>query len=534
MDSIFSIIVICAFLGCGVVFLSFRTWRWEDRAGLAILLIVVPVLIGIIFVKTSIWSFSFFSAARLAPTIALSHGYQLFYGVDAGPVMNTIYGPLAYLVYFPAAVAFTPAGALLIAGFMKTAFYFIPLFLLVLSSVKADRTRAGWIFVVLACCLIVAVTYLLGATNYMVTQIHSDAPSLGLGMLSCLILMRARVPQNQSIIWAGLLAASAVWVKQTEFPLVIAQCIYLWMASGWNTAVRYGAITFMIALVMGLLFVMAFGFEPMWLNMFYVPSQHAMDPRVLLAFGNLLASYAIFLPFIVVATLTARRSSGKTFSRWVTSENWFLPCLVAVFLIPTSLLGYLKVGGWVNSFHGIYYLLGGAAGVLARRQWPESAGRWSSIQPWVLVFAVAVLVLRIYPMVLQYPVAAHVLRGNNPSEEAYRYAVLHPGQVYFPWLPLSSLMAEGKLYHFDFGLRDRQNAGIMTSFAHYRAYLPSQMRYVAMPGSGDIFSDRFTLPDADFFFLNYAERFSPTSSVELEGLDNFHVLAITNRSFETR
>ena len=36
--------------------------------------------------------------------------------------------------------------------------------------------------------------------------------------------------------------------------------------------------------------------------------------------------------------------------------------------------------------------------------------------------------------------------GQNDPQLAYEFAVRHPGEAYFPWHPLASLLAEGRLY----------------------------------------------------------------------------------------
>ena len=523
--------VTAASLLCGVAILIFlRDRPWEDRLLAAALPVLVPPLFLVTFVKSAIGTFSFFSAARLAPAIGAVMGYGLYSPVDDGPVFNTIYGPMAYLVYVPAALARSPGGALMIAGAIRTLFYFAPLFLLVLVAARADRSRADYVPAALACLAIVAVTFMLGATNYMATEIHSDAPSLGFGMLSCVLLLNAGTTTNgRSLFWPGLFAAMAVWVKQTEAPIVLAQCIYLLIVAGRAAALRYLAIAAGCGLVLGALFVVAFGFGPMWLNMFFIPSQHAVDDRIGLALANLLLSYALFVPFLIIATLPFDRDSGIPVVRRIADKVWFLPALVAMLLIPTSLLGYLKVGGWVNSFHGLYYLIGATAAALA---WPGSAGpasRWTGLRRWTLLISTAFVTTQVFPMLRQYPVAVEAMAGKHPSQTAYEYALNHPDEVYFPWLPLASLMADRKLYHFDFGLRDRQNAGIMTSFEHFRAYLPNRMKHVAMPSGGNFYAETFRLPDEDYFFLNYADRFGPGALVRPPGLEDFHVIEFRTR-----
>src|SRR5258708_30347802 len=41
------------------------------------------------------------NAARLAPAIALHHGFRLYYPLHEGPVLSTVVGPVAFLAYWP-------------------------------------------------------------------------------------------------------------------------------------------------------------------------------------------------------------------------------------------------------------------------------------------------------------------------------------------------------------------------------------------------------------------------------------------------
>ncbi|MCS6812779.1 MAG: hypothetical protein NZ772_04305 [Cyanobacteria bacterium] len=44
----------------------------------------------------------YWSGARLAPMIALTNGYKIYQLVGQGPLLDTFYGPISYLVYLPA------------------------------------------------------------------------------------------------------------------------------------------------------------------------------------------------------------------------------------------------------------------------------------------------------------------------------------------------------------------------------------------------------------------------------------------------
>ncbi len=56
------------------------------------------------------------SEARLAPAIGMWKGWPLFSPADSGPINGWIYGPVAPLLWSPAALAGTPTTALRIAA----------------------------------------------------------------------------------------------------------------------------------------------------------------------------------------------------------------------------------------------------------------------------------------------------------------------------------------------------------------------------------------------------------------------------------
>ena len=67
------------------------------------------------------------------------------------------------------------------------------------------------------------------------------------------------------------------------------------------------------------------------------------------------------------------------------------------------------------------------------------------------------------------------------QEVAYRYSLRHPWTAYFPWQPLSTLLGEGKVYHFEYGMFDRELANFPVSQRHVRQNIPANLRYVCFP-----------------------------------------------------
>ena len=69
----------------------------------------------------------------------------------------------------------------------------------------------------------------------------------------------------------------------------------------------------------------------------------------------------------------------------------------------------------------------------------------------------------------------------NDHEMAYNYARENPGQAYFPNNPLSVLLAERKLYHFMWGVKEREMAGYPLTNKQFRDGIPADFDYVIFP-----------------------------------------------------
>lgn len=70
----------------------------------------------------------------------------------------------------------------------------------------------------------------------------------------------------------------------------------------------------------------------------------------------------------------------------------------------------------------------------------------------LLIAACALLFDRVRQSVLNFP--SHI-----NSVEAYNFSRKWPGEVFFPWYPLSVYLAEGHVYNFELGVWDRKLTG---------------------------------------------------------------------------
>src|SRR5207253_1569440 len=111
------------------------------------------------------------NGSRLAPIFALVRGYRLYYPATEGPILDTLYGPVAVLAFLPATLFRTPTAAILAAGALEVAFVFGAMLVFVW---RAGGGAAGDRPLVAACglgaCLLMA-RY--PAAYYWVSMVHA-------------------------------------------------------------------------------------------------------------------------------------------------------------------------------------------------------------------------------------------------------------------------------------------------------------------------------------------------------------------------
>lgn len=99
----------------------------------------------------------------------------------------------------------------------------------------------------------------------------------------------------------------------------------------------------------------------------------------------------------------------------------------------------------------------------------------------VMAAGLTLLVVLMLTLLPQYFRAASAVRSlrNNPVEASYLYALGHPTHAHFPWFVLSELLAEKLLYHFEYGVVDRELAGYPRTLEHWSAYILQAVEQVA-------------------------------------------------------
>jgi hypothetical protein len=404
-------------------------------------------------------------AARLLPSAILLAGHELYTEGVAGPLNGWIYPPLFPLAMTPTMAIGDLTLAIYASALLNAAFLLVPLGLLLHRG--GARGLDGWALFLLVW---VASASAVPACNIL-AGVHCDALAVGLGLvsLSCLLGGQGEPPGRRRVFLAALFAVLSVFTKQVEVPLLAAELLFLAVVHGRRSAVGFLLAASLAGLALAGLSMAVFGTSGLLFNAFSVPMRHPFMP-----FGSIVPeAVREFLPWTIAYGVAAwlARGSGR---RWLASDH-ALVFLVALFLLPTSLFARAKIGGGVNSYHAQPYLIAAVAlALLVRlRQLPDRS-RW-------LVLAAVLLVgfatLPLGRARWSYRRVAEI--AENPQRRSAAFARAHPGEAWFPYLPLASLRGEGKLYHFVSGVNDRERGGYRVDEASFRAGLPANLRWVA-------------------------------------------------------
>ncbi|MBD2004211.1 MULTISPECIES: hypothetical protein [Cyanophyceae] len=151
--------------------------------------------------------------------------------------------------------------------------------------------------------------------------------------------------------------------------------------------------------------------------------------------------------------------------------------------MPLSVLHRAKLGGDVNAYSLTTYFLCAASSLMLLKS--VVGADTKKLQQFSKLLVAALCLAFIFTKSFNIKNLDYQFSNllNNPQEVAYNFSKKHPGEGYFPWNPLSTLMAEGKLYHFAFGLLDRERAGFKVNEEHFRRYIPDQIKLIAFPKS---------------------------------------------------
>jgi hypothetical protein len=464
-----------------------------DRLSLVLMPAFIAVVGGLAAREFLLAPFRAWNDTRLAPSAALLGGSGFYFGPGEGPLLGHIYSPIAPFFYLPAVMTPSPEVAVMLGTLLTSLAFFGPVLLLLFLE---GRGRARWVWVcfLVFCLFTFYERALLGPAFW----IHADAPALGFGAIACAALYGSDVrPAWGRLLVSAFAVVLAAGAKQVALPLVAALPLYLLLRDGRGVAGRYlASLALAGAAVLGFVLLWV-DFEAMWFTAVTVPMSHpwkATDPLAGLG-TSLLALGRVCLPMTAALAglwLLVRRT-GSSLRRDgarnpLRSNPWFLLLFVAFFFVPTSVLGYVKVGGDVNTLAYTAYFAT-AAGLLLSLQVvglvePGEGDRRGSAARAAVLVAGGVLAVSVLPTLTDLRKLYDEF-DENPERRAWEFVTAQPRTIYFPFHPLMGLMAEGTAYHTTSGLISQDLTGDEVEVAHLEAYLPRGMGFVAFRGQAD-------------------------------------------------
>jgi hypothetical protein len=449
------------------------------------------------------------SAARLAPAMGLKYGYKLYSPPRSGPATGWIYPPVATLAYFPATLIPDPTGAVVAGRLLSLFYFFAPVAWLFLTE-RTDRIRSGGLTGAVLFCAFALLAHESRPLRYCSTEIHADAPALGLAALATGLLARARPadrPWRQAA--ALLLASLSVWTKQLTAPVILVVLpLWAYLSGGLKGLLQYLAMAVAIGLGVSTWLLAAFDARATVFNVFQVPLLHPQRVESLVEAVRVAIDlqHREILLLLVLSTgaigLLTLRGRDRVHRGELASETWLLFLLVAIAEFPISGLAYLKVGGDDNNLGFMLYFLTIASLLMhGRLMAPKRALSGPSDRTTASLRGIFVLNLILTLLGAQQTAVSFARTGTTWQQEqqaALRYINGHRGEVYFPWNPLEHLVVEGRLYHFEYGVFDRILAGYPLTGEHFLKHIPTNTRLVCYPPRTTV-GDHVTLDYLDDF-----------------------------------
>ncbi|MGE3805060.1 MAG: hypothetical protein AB7K24_10350 [Gemmataceae bacterium] len=425
------------------------------------------------------------NAIRLAPSVALLQGHPIYQPARHGPVSGHIYPPVPICLLLPAAMLPTPTSAIIAASLISFLLYAVPVAWLLGQDPEGLESTPAFGLRIYVLGLFLLITIVTPGLAGVATRVHVDGAAFGFAVLASALLYFYPQPRHGILFASALAVALSIGCKQVMAPLFVALPLWLLFAEGGQAALRYLLCLFLAGILVGGLGLVLLDPSAVWFNLVQVPGRH---PQVGVFPTNLASAFLEFqeqlllpLTFLVLAIALWWWSGELGRPGWMAKQRWSLFLLVGLGQLPLALLGRLKVGGAVNAYSSSAGFLALTLCLCLRAGWNSAAGVRDAFKVSTVVLTSVLLWISVQQTARAY--LDFDPRADNEQEIATRYLKEHPGEAYFPWDPLAHLMAEGKQYHFEYGVFDRGLAGFPLSDEQFRAQIPGQPRILCVPSN---------------------------------------------------
>ena len=407
-------------------------------------LTAATLLLAIVFCAVWLWScwcrfptHHLLNDMRTAASVGLHLGFSPYSTEGAGQITTWIYGPVPLYALWPAGWAATAAGAIEVAGALNIGFI---VFTVIVACTHYSR---GWLAGLCA-----GLATMLIWPYYSLNMFSAEHVLILFGMAGMILTERGR-------LWpAACCAALALFSKQTAIGVALAQLLWLWANGGLPAALRHLGRQLFFGVILAIVFAIIFGPASLWHSMFVVPGGLRWTPNLRWQLVDDARHLVTALAVAVGAVATCRKTN-----------RLMLPALTYLCLLPLALAGFFKVGGGISAFDVEFLWLAPALAIGLDRLLDRRTA-----------FALVALTLAAlaFHRIMACPVSV------KPEVEHYREAVYltKGGHVWFPLNPLVTLYSEGRYYHDEDGLYERQMSGHPVPRARLQAGLPQDLRRV--------------------------------------------------------
>jgi hypothetical protein len=345
------------------------------------------------------------------------------------------------IVYLPATLFSSPNSAVLAGAAITALLCFSTAAFVHLASFRAGRSAID-------CMAFLTAGFLmcfLEPLKYSCFNIHADGPGLAFGGMACAALYSSGLEKRRLALptsaWCAVLS---IFCKQMFLPVPIALAVYLWAAGGRARAVRYLLWLVVAGGVASAAALYVAGPEHLYHCLIWLPAHHPW---------NIVGAIQAMRNFILLSMPVPVLLLACGVYLWTTGQlrGSRLRAMAANRSVPLLLVG-----------------VSGSARRLA-----------------VAVLVGTMLPLALFEAPLVFDIRASVKRLPQAGQEvAFEYLKRHPGEAYFPWLPLAHYCAEHRFRHYSYGIVERLMAGEAVSMADFRAYIPQDPRIIAFGADG--------------------------------------------------
>jgi hypothetical protein len=446
---------------------------------------VIAIVVSNIAVPYHAWS-----AIRSAWPAGILRGCDFYYK-DSGHLIGRMYGPVFPLIYLLSASLNNFFAIVHVGSLISMFLYFVPAMLIFMycarSRQPAPPSPAVYVFV------FVLITFISTTLRQVAFAVHVDAAALGFGAAACFMLIRQDRPSKKDLFFSSLFVALAFWSKQTAIPLVVILPVYALICYGKNVFRSYVLFIVLVGFILTLMFGAVFGFDKLFYNMFFIPSR---QPSAL--GGDWFSGMVLATPFLINAIwiqislavflfatyFSLKYNRGQELLLyWMKEKTWGLFFVIGIAMVPVSLLGQMKVGGDVNTLSPSPFYWSIALTIVLVDLFHASLRQSAGLKRrGLLFFAVALVVtLNVATLMINQDVKGFLYSSpHSVSNKVMAFINKHAGEVYFPCHNLEHLLIEKKEYHNIDGLLDARHSRIWIEPSRLYAFLPVDMRLIAL------------------------------------------------------